>query len=137
MGHPGPLRRAGHLRGEGGAGASMGLGLSRFTAESRDMSRFQNTTRQDPYRHDRAIQEMFAGIARVYDRMNGLLSLGRDAVWRRDLAREIDSSAQDLLDVCSGTGELILAAKEQGKGQRHWATDFCLPMLAAGLRDHD
>ena len=100
------------------------------------MSRYQNTTRQDPRGHDRAIQEMFAGIARVYDRMNGILSLGRDAVWRRDLAREIDPSAGDLLDVCSGTGELLLTAKAMGKGRRHLAADFCLPMLEAGKVDN-
>jgi ubiquinone/menaquinone biosynthesis methyltransferase len=79
---------------------------------------------------------MFAGIARVYDRMNGVLSLGRDAAWRRDLAEEIDPSARDLLDVCSGTGELILTAKKAGKGQQHLAMDFCLPMLQAGVRDN-
>ncbi len=100
------------------------------------MSPYQNTTRQDPKGHDRAIQEMFAGIARVYDRMNGILSLGRDAVWRRDLAREIDPSAVDLLDVCSGTGELLLTAKAMGKGRRHLAADFCLPMLQAGNEDN-
>ena len=101
------------------------------------MKPIENTTRQDPRSHDRAIREMFGGIARVYDRMNGILSLGRDAVWRRDLAGEIDDSAADLLDVCCGTGELILTAQEQGKGLHHVAADFCLPMLQAGLRDHD
>jgi demethylmenaquinone methyltransferase/2-methoxy-6-polyprenyl-1,4-benzoquinol methylase len=80
---------------------------------------------------------MFAGIARVYDRMNGILSLGRDAVWRRDLASAIDPAAVDLLDVCSGTGELLLTAKAMGKGRRHLATDFCLPMLQAGKADNE
>jgi len=111
-------------------------GLAGIGAETRKMSRYQNTTRQDPRGHDRAIQEMFAGIARVYDRMNGILSLGRDAVWRRDLAHEIDPSAVDLLDVCSGTGELLLTAKAMGKGRRHLAADFCLPMLQAGQVDN-
>ncbi len=111
--------------------------LSRIGVETSKMGHYQNTTRQDPRGHDRTIQEMFAGIARVYDRMNGILSLGRDAVWRRDLAREIDLSARDLLDVCSGTGELLLTAKAMGKGRRHLAMDFCLPMLQAGQSDND
>ncbi len=101
------------------------------------MEPIENTTRQDPRSHDRTIREMFGGIAHVYDRMNGILSLGRDERWRRDLARRIDPDAVDLLDVCCGTGELILAAIEEGKGRRHLAADFSLPMLEAGLRDHD
>jgi demethylmenaquinone methyltransferase/2-methoxy-6-polyprenyl-1,4-benzoquinol methylase len=100
------------------------------------MRTIPNTTGRDPRAHDRAIREMFAGIARVYDRMNGVLSLGRDAAWRRDLARAVDPEAADLLDVCSGTGELLLAAKALGRGRRHVAMDFCLPMLEAGVRDH-
>jgi demethylmenaquinone methyltransferase/2-methoxy-6-polyprenyl-1,4-benzoquinol methylase len=101
------------------------------------MDPIQNTTRRQPREHDRAIRDMFAGIAGVYDRMNGVLSLGRDAAWRRDLAGEIDPSAQELLDVCCGTGELLLTAKRMGRGSRHLAMDFCLPMLQAGVRDHD
>ena len=58
----------------------------------------QNTTGQDSVTHDRQIREMFAGIAGVYDRMNGLLSLGLDARWRRNLAAAIDPAAADLLD---------------------------------------
>lgn len=79
---------------------------------------------------------MFAGIAGVYDRMNGLLSLGLDARWRVHVARAIDPAAKDILDVCSGTGELLLTAKSQGKGERHVASDFCEPMLRAGIRDN-
>lgn len=94
----------------------------------------QNTTRQDAAVHDRQIREMFAGIAGVYDRMNGLLSLGLDARWRDRLAAAIDPSAQDILDACTGTGELILTAKAAGKGSRHVASDFCHPMLAEGVR---
>jgi ubiquinone/menaquinone biosynthesis methyltransferase len=79
---------------------------------------------------------MFAGISRVYDRLNGLLSLGRDEAWRRNLARAIDPAAQDLLDVCCGTGELILAACDEGRGRRHVAMDFCLPMMREGHQAH-
>jgi demethylmenaquinone methyltransferase/2-methoxy-6-polyprenyl-1,4-benzoquinol methylase len=95
-----------------------------------------NTTRQDATVHDRTIRDMFAGIAGVYDRMNGLLSLGRDATWRRNLALAVDPAARDILDVCCGTGELILAVQALGRGSRHVAADFCLPMLQEGVRAH-
>ena len=96
----------------------------------------RNTTGQQAEVHDRQIRDMFAGIAGVYDRMNGLLSLGLDDRWRRHVARAIDPGATDILDVCSGTGELLLAAKEMGRGSRHVASDFCEPMLRAGIRDN-
>ncbi|RKZ13807.1 hypothetical protein DRQ53_12790 [bacterium] len=53
----------------------------------------RNTTGQQAEVHDRQIREMFAGIAGVYDRMNGLLSLGLDARWRVHVARAIDPAA--------------------------------------------
>jgi len=93
-----------------------------------------NTTRSNVVEHDRRIREMFAGIAGVYDRMNGLLSLGFDARWRRNLVRRIHPAAQDLLDACCGTGELLLTAKRMGRGRRFVATDFCVPMLREGIR---
>ncbi|RKZ12520.1 hypothetical protein DRQ32_03565 [bacterium] len=96
----------------------------------------RNTTGQQAEVHDRQIRDMFAGIAGVYDRMNGLLSLGLDARWRVHVARAIDPAAVDLLDACAGTGELLLTAREFGRGQNHVATDFCEPMLRAGVRDN-
>lgn len=96
----------------------------------------RNTTGQQAEVHDRQIREMFAGIAGVYDRMNGLLSLGLDARWRLQVARAIDPGAVDILDACSGTGELLLAARAAGKGRTHVAADFCEPMLRAGVRDN-
>lgn len=92
-----------------------------------------NTTGQRADVHDRQIRDMFAGIAGVYDRMNGLLSLGLDASWRDRLADAIDPGAEDVLDACTGTGELILTAARRGRGTRHVASDFCVPMLAAGV----
>jgi demethylmenaquinone methyltransferase/2-methoxy-6-polyprenyl-1,4-benzoquinol methylase len=97
----------------------------------------RNTTGQQSEVHDRQIRDMFAGIAGVYDRMNGLLSLGLDARWRVHVARAIDPAANDILDVCTGTGELLLTARDQGKGTRHVGSDFCEPMLRAGIRDNE
>jgi demethylmenaquinone methyltransferase/2-methoxy-6-polyprenyl-1,4-benzoquinol methylase len=96
----------------------------------------RNTTGQQAEVHDRQIRDMFAGIAGVYDRMNGLLSLGLDDRWRRQVARAIDPGAIDILDACTGTGELLLAARRMGRGTHHVGSDFCEPMLRAGIRDN-
>ena len=95
-----------------------------------------NTTGQRAEVHDRQIRDMFAGIAGVYDRMNGLLSLGLDARWRERLVRSIDADAHDVLDACTGTGELALTAARMGRGERHVASDFCVPMLEAGVANN-
>lgn len=95
-----------------------------------------NTTGQRADVHDRQIRDMFAGIAGVYDRMNGVLSLGLDARWRERLVRRIDPGARDVLDACTGTGELVLTAARMGRGERHVASDFCVPMLTAGIADN-
>ena len=57
---------------------------------------------------------MFNRIARRYDRLNRIMSLGMDARWRRFLAQGIAPIPPDgkILDVASGTGDVaILLAK--------------------------
>lgn len=58
---------------------------------------------------------LFDGIAPRYDRMNRLLSLGLDRLWRRKAAAALRSPAR-LLDVAAGSGDLALAALAEGAG---------------------
>ncbi len=92
-----------------------------------------------------AIRRMFGEIARRYDLLNHLLSLGIDRRWRQRTVRIVAPPADDawILDVCTGTGDLALAyCRATGKDSRVVGTDFCRPMLAraeakrrrAGLR---
>lgn len=87
---------------------------------------------RDPAAHDRAVRAMFARIARVYDFMNHALSFNRDRAWRRDLVRALDPGTELLVDLCSGTGDLGLAALRGGRCRRVVAADFTPAMLAAG-----
>jgi demethylmenaquinone methyltransferase/2-methoxy-6-polyprenyl-1,4-benzoquinol methylase len=66
--------------------------------------------RQDP----RMIRDMFSGLARRYDLVNRVLSLGRDSFWRLALARRLKilEAPGRLLDLASGTGGQIAAAKK-------------------------
>ena len=54
---------------------------------------------------------MFDAIARRYDTLNHLLSAGLDRRWRRRAIRELALTGRErVLDVCTGTGDLAIAA---------------------------
>jgi len=77
---------------------------------------------------------MFDGIADRYDLLNHLLSAGIDRRWRK---RAIDSLAltgsERLLDLCTGTGDVAIAARRGARGARRAiGVDFAVAMLAVG-----
>ena len=85
---------------------------------------------------------MFADIAPVYDRMNGLMSLSLHHRWRRAAIRSVKpKEGETCLDACTGTGDFLPALRESvGSTGNVLGVDFCLPMLqrsvgkaAAGL----
>jgi demethylmenaquinone methyltransferase/2-methoxy-6-polyprenyl-1,4-benzoquinol methylase len=82
------------------------------------------------------VRHMFDGIARHYDLLNTVLSVGRDAAWRRRAVRAADLRRGDTaLDVCCGTGALsrgLLAAVSPGG--RVLGIDFSPGMLAEARR---
>ncbi len=56
------------------------------------------------------VQTMFAQIAPHYDRMNHLLSMNIDKLWRSKTVRLLRPFANEaVLDVCTGTGDLAIA----------------------------
>jgi demethylmenaquinone methyltransferase/2-methoxy-6-polyprenyl-1,4-benzoquinol methylase len=57
------------------------------------------------------IRGMFDAIARRYDLLNHLLSAGLDRRWRRRAIKALALSPADtLLDVCTGTGDVVFAS---------------------------
>jgi demethylmenaquinone methyltransferase/2-methoxy-6-polyprenyl-1,4-benzoquinol methylase len=82
--------------------------------------------------HERAVKEMFAGIAPRYDLLNHILSLNIDRGWRRKVRRSLGEilarPESRILDVACGTGDLALEL-ESGAKAAVFATDFCRPML--------
>lgn len=75
---------------------------------------------------------MFGQIARRYDLLNHLLSLGIDVRWRRRTVRLVPPADDPapILDVCTGTADLALAYGRARPAGRIVGTDFCRPMLA-------
>ena len=60
---------------------------------------------------------MFDAIARRYDMLNHLLSAGLDRRWRRRAIRELRLAGHErVLDLCTGTGDLAIAAESLALG---------------------
>src|SRR5437868_13792386 len=82
--------------------------------------------------HERAVKEMFAGIAGRYDLLNHVLSLNIDKTWRRKVRKALqpilDREDALVLDVACGTGDLSVELNTNAKA-RVIGTDFCRPML--------
>ena len=93
----------------------------------------------DPLPADRAPAEiagMFDRIAGRYDLLNRVLSAGRDRVWR---ARAVEAlrlqGGETVLDLCTGTADLLLALAPPGGGAgRVVGVDFSTEMLRLGHR---
>jgi demethylmenaquinone methyltransferase / 2-methoxy-6-polyprenyl-1,4-benzoquinol methylase len=74
---------------------------------------------------------MFDAIAARYDLLNRVLSAGFDRRWRRAAIRSLRLSGRErLLDVCTGTGDVALAAAAASPGARRVVgVDFSGEML--------
>jgi len=83
------------------------------------------------------VRGMFGRVAPRYDLANHLLSLNIDRSWRARTVRRVqpvlDRPGSRALDICCGTGDLLLALKSAGKGTV-LGSDFCHPMLVEANR---
>jgi demethylmenaquinone methyltransferase/2-methoxy-6-polyprenyl-1,4-benzoquinol methylase len=82
----------------------------------------------------RWVRGMFGRVAPRYDLANHLLSFNIDKLWRAHTVRRVqhvlDSPGARVLDICCGTGDLVLAL-ERAASARILGSDFCHPMLVA------
>jgi demethylmenaquinone methyltransferase/2-methoxy-6-polyprenyl-1,4-benzoquinol methylase len=80
----------------------------------------------------RRVRRMFGEIASRYDFLNHLLSLNIDRYWRRRTVRLVPPRpGTEILDVCTGTGDLALAYHRVAKSEVEIVgADFCHEMLA-------
>ncbi len=84
----------------------------------------------NPEEKRRYVQAMFARLARHYDTMNRVLSLGQDMSWRRTLVDRANVPASGLvLDVAAGTGDVTHILVERTAARCVVGLDFSRPML--------
>lgn len=90
-----------------------------------------NLTRAGLDKEPNAVAAMFDGVARRYDLVNGVLSLGQDRLWRRAVAKAVDARPGDrVLDLAAGTG--TSSEPLQSGGAFVVPCDFSLGMLSVG-----
>jgi demethylmenaquinone methyltransferase/2-methoxy-6-polyprenyl-1,4-benzoquinol methylase len=80
----------------------------------------------------RWVRQMFDRVAPRYDLANHLLSFNIDRYWRRHTVRRVRDILERpdarVLDICCGTGDLLLALEAAHHGPVI-GSDFCHPML--------
>lgn len=76
---------------------------------------------------------MFDAIAARYDFLNHFLSAGLDTRWRTRAIRELGLAPEArVLDVCTGTADLAIAARAAADGVQVVGVDFSAAMLTIG-----
>ncbi len=85
----------------------------------------------------RWVRGMFSRVAGRYDFLNHLLSLNIDRYWRARTVRRLRPILRRpgarVLDICCGTGDLLLALESE-RGGPVMGSDFCHPMLVEAQR---
>jgi demethylmenaquinone methyltransferase/2-methoxy-6-polyprenyl-1,4-benzoquinol methylase len=102
-----------------------------------------------PYNTDKSkkdeVRDMFDNIAPTYDRLNHILSLSIDKVWRRRVVRLVRRlKPQRIMDLATGTGDLAIKMAQRIPKAHIMGVDLSENMLAVaaqkvrrlGLDDH-
>ena len=97
-----------------------------------ELSRTFGRDEVDAAERERRIRRVFASIARRYDLMNDLMSLGIHRLWKRTLVRLADARpGQVIVDLAGGTGDV--AARLAAPDRTVVVCDPSLPMMQVGL----
>jgi demethylmenaquinone methyltransferase/2-methoxy-6-polyprenyl-1,4-benzoquinol methylase len=79
------------------------------------------------------VRDMFGRVAGRYDLLNHLLSFNLDKRWRARTVERVSSILEKpgvrVLDLCCGTGDVLLALEARRRDAAIFGSDFCHPML--------
>ncbi len=79
------------------------------------------------------VQNMFGRIARRYNLMNRVMTLGQDMRWRRFVVKKAAlKPGQTMLDIATGTGDIAFEARRQTPSAHVIGADFAMPMMHVG-----
>lgn len=96
-----------------------------------DLSQTFGHEHVDPAERERRIRRVFESVARRYDLMNDLMSLGVHRLWKRRLARmAAPAPGQFIVDLAGGTGDV--AALMAGPDRQVTVVDPSEAMMAVG-----
>jgi demethylmenaquinone methyltransferase/2-methoxy-6-polyprenyl-1,4-benzoquinol methylase len=79
-----------------------------------------------------AVSRMFDQISPTYDRANRLLSFGQDIRWRKKLSETAPFECKNILDVATGTADLLLTLISDRPESVGVGVDLSKKMLALG-----
>lgn len=86
----------------------------------------------------RWVRGMFGRVAARYDLLNHLLSFNLDKRWRARTVKRVADVLQrpgaKALDLCCGTGDVLLSLEARGGPAAVYGSDFCHPMLIEAQR---
>lgn len=81
------------------------------------------------------VMKMFDDIAPTYDRLNHMLSLDIDRLWRRRVVRIVRrTGAKRILDLATGTGDLAIDLARRIRGSSIYGMDISHEMLEEARR---
>ena len=94
----------------------------------------EKVTPYDPHRPKKEqVTELFDAIAPLYDKLNGVLSLGIDEYWRGEALRSLKKyRPRHILDLATGTGDFAILAQRILRPEKITAADISEGMMAVG-----
>ncbi len=96
-----------------------------------DLSQTFGSQEVDPRQRERMIRDVFRRVARRYDLMNDLMSMGIHRLWKRSFAWAVDARpGQVLVDLAGGTGDV--AQRLADHDRTVIVVDPSVEMMAAG-----
>jgi len=82
-----------------------------------------------PAQRIETVKSIFNTITPTYDRMNHIMSAGRDIAWRRKMIKRLPADTTRILDIATGTGDVAIYIKQMRPEIDVIGIDFVFRMM--------